>query len=171
MVHVIATIQLSVGVRSRFLEEFARIVPLVLAEDGCNEYGPTVDVPTNLPAQPPLREDVVVVVEKWRDLPALEAHLAADASVAVPTVGDMGELPESLPSLFVPNVPFNLETLQIIFPFALAMAFVGLLEFLMTAKLLDDITDTRSHKTREAGGGRAWRTSSPDSPAAWAAAR
>jgi quinol monooxygenase YgiN len=77
MVHVIATIQLSVGVRNRFLEEFARIVPLVHAEDGCLEYGPTVDVPTGFPAQPPLRDDVVVVVEKWRDLPALEAHLAA----------------------------------------------------------------------------------------------
>jgi quinol monooxygenase YgiN len=77
MVHVIATIQLSVGVRDRFLEEFGRIVPLVHAEDGCLEYGPTVDVPTGLPAQPPLREDVVVVVEKWRDLAALEAHLAA----------------------------------------------------------------------------------------------
>ncbi len=77
MVHVIATIQLSVGVRSRFLDEFARIVPLVHAEDGCLEYGPTVDVPTGLPAQPPLRDDVVVVMEKWRDLPALEAHLAA----------------------------------------------------------------------------------------------
>jgi SulP family sulfate permease len=74
------------------------------------------------------------------------------AAVAVPTVGDKGELPDSLPSLFVPNVPFTLETLQVIFPFALAMAFVGLLESLMTAKLVDDITDTRSHKTREAWG-------------------
>jgi SulP family sulfate permease len=74
------------------------------------------------------------------------------ASVAVPTVGDKGELPESLPSLFIPNVPFSLETLRIIFPFALAMAFVGLLESLMTAKLVDDVTDTRSHKTREAWG-------------------
>ncbi|MCB5293279.1 SulP family inorganic anion transporter [Arthrobacter sp. SO3] len=74
------------------------------------------------------------------------------ASVAVPTVGDKGALPESLPSLFVPNIPFTLETLQVIFPFALAMAFVGLLESLMTAKLVDDITDTRSHKTREAWG-------------------
>ena len=74
------------------------------------------------------------------------------AAVAVPTVGDKGELPDSLPSLFVPNVPFSLETLEIIFPFALAMAFVGLLESLMTAKLVDDITDTRSPKTREAWG-------------------
>ena len=74
------------------------------------------------------------------------------AAVAVPTVGDKGELPDSLPTLFVPNLPFSLETAQIIFPFALAMAFVGLLESLMTAKLVDDVTDTRSHKTREAWG-------------------
>src|SRR6476660_1093223 len=74
------------------------------------------------------------------------------AAVAVPTVGDKGALPDSLPTLFVPHVPFTLETLQIIFPFSLAMAFVGLLESLMTAKLVDDITDTRSPKTREAWG-------------------
>ncbi len=78
--------------------------------------------------------------------------ITVTAAVAVPTVGDKGELPESLPTLFIPNVPFTLETLQIIFPFALAMAFVGLLESLMTAKLVDDVTDTRSHKTREAWG-------------------
>jgi SulP family sulfate permease len=52
----------------------------------------------------------------------------------------------------VPNVPFTLETLQVIFPFALATACVGLLESLMTAKLVDDVTDTRSSKTREAWG-------------------
>lgn len=74
------------------------------------------------------------------------------ASIAVPTVGDKGALPDSLPSLFIPDVPFTLETLQVIFPFALAMAFVGLLESLMTAKLVDDVTDTRSDKTREAWG-------------------
>nr|WP_223878538.1 SulP family inorganic anion transporter [Microbacterium radiodurans] len=70
----------------------------------------------------------------------------------VPTVGDQGELPDSLPSLFIPDVPFTLETLQIIAPYALAMALVGLLESLMTAKLVDDITDTHSSKTREALG-------------------
>ena len=74
------------------------------------------------------------------------------ASVAVPTVGDKGELPDSLPSLMLPNVPFSWETLQVIFPYALAVAFVGLLESLMTAKLVDDVTDTRSNKTREAWG-------------------
>lgn len=74
------------------------------------------------------------------------------ASVAVPTVGDKGDLPDSLPSLFIPNVPFTVETLQIIFPFALALAIVGLLESLMTAKLVDDVTDTRSSKSRESWG-------------------
>src|SRR5688572_21873160 len=78
--------------------------------------------------------------------------LTVFAAIAVPTVGDKGDLPESLPSLFIPNIPFTLETLQVLFPFALAMAFVGLLESLMTAKLVDDVTDTRSHKSREAWG-------------------
>ncbi len=73
-------------------------------------------------------------------------------SVTVPTVGDEGKLPDSLPSLFWPDVPWNLDTLRIIAPYALAMALVGLLESLMTAKLVDDVTDTHSHKTREAWG-------------------
>ena len=73
-------------------------------------------------------------------------------AIAVPTVGDQGELPRSLPELFIPNVPLNWETFTIIAPYALAMALVGLLESLMTAKLVDDITDTRSQKTREAWG-------------------
>ncbi|WP_269938063.1 SulP family inorganic anion transporter [Arthrobacter sp. HY1533] len=78
--------------------------------------------------------------------------VAVLANIAVPTVGDKGALPDSLPTAMVPNVPLTFETLQVIFPFALAMAFVGLLESLMTAKLVDDITDTRSSKTREAWG-------------------
>jgi len=71
------------------------------------------------------------------------------AAIAVPTVGDQGELPDSLPSLFFPSVPFTLETFTIIAPYAVAMALVGILESLMTAKLVDDITDTHSRKTRE----------------------
>ncbi|MCJ8503680.1 SulP family inorganic anion transporter [Kocuria flava] len=67
----------------------------------------------------------------------------------VPTVGDKGELPESLPVLLLPDVPLTLETFRIIAPFSLTMALVGLMESLMTAKLVDDITDTRSDKTRE----------------------
>ncbi len=72
----------------------------------------------------------------------------------IPNVGDEGELPESLPALFFPDVPWTMETLSIIAPYALAMALVGLLESLMTAKLVDDITDTHSNKTREGWGGQ-----------------
>ncbi len=79
---------------------------------------------------------IVVVVSGWK----------------LPNVSDQGELPESLPSLFIPNVPLNLETLQIIAPYAFAMAIVGIMESLMTAKLVDDITDTHSNKTRESWG-------------------
>ena len=72
--------------------------------------------------------------------------------ISVPDVGDQGELPRSLPELLIPNVPLTWETLQIITPYAFAVALVGLLESLMTAKLVDDITDTHSRKTREAWG-------------------
>jgi len=74
------------------------------------------------------------------------------AAIHVPTVGDEGELPHGLPGLVLPDVPLNLETLRIVAPYAVGMALVGLLESLMTAKLVDDITDTRSDKTREAWG-------------------
>ncbi|WP_396653818.1 SulP family inorganic anion transporter [Microbacterium sp. ARD31] len=73
-------------------------------------------------------------------------------AINVPNVGDQGELPQSLPELFFPAVPFTLETLGIIAPYALGVSVVGLLESLMTAKLVDDITDTHSRKTREAFG-------------------
>jgi SulP family sulfate permease len=71
---------------------------------------------------------------------------------SVPNVRDQGELPGSLPTLLLPDVPLTLETLQIIAPYALAMALVGLMESLMTAKLVDDITETHSDKTREGWG-------------------
>ncbi|MEU2020893.1 SulP family inorganic anion transporter [Streptomyces sp. NPDC016469] len=74
------------------------------------------------------------------------------AGIAVPSVGDKGELPSSLPVPGLPDVPFTLETLTTIAPYALAMALVGLMESLMTAQLVDDITDTRSDKTRESVG-------------------
>jgi SulP family sulfate permease len=74
------------------------------------------------------------------------------AALNLPDVGDEGELPDSLPRLLLPDVPFSWETLQIIAPYALALAVVGLLESLMTAKFVDDITDSHSHKTREAWG-------------------
>ncbi|MGX1122303.1 SulP family sulfate permease [Streptomyces ambofaciens] len=74
------------------------------------------------------------------------------AGIAVPTVGDKGELPSSLPVPGLPDVPFTLDTLTTIAPYSLAMALVGLMESLMTAKLVDDITDTHSSKTRESIG-------------------
>jgi SulP family sulfate permease len=78
--------------------------------------------------------------------------LTVAAGLDLPDVGDEGELPDSLPFLVLPDVPFTAETLAIIAPYALGVAFVGLLESLMTAKLVDDITDTRSDKTRESWG-------------------
>ncbi|QZY52820.1 SulP family inorganic anion transporter [Leucobacter tenebrionis] len=70
-------------------------------------------------------------------------------AINVPTVGDQGELPRSLPELVIPNVPLEWSTLAAIAPYAFAMALVGLMESLMTAKLVDEITDTHSNKTRE----------------------
>jgi len=68
------------------------------------------------------------------------------------TVGDMGRLPDSLPSFLIPNVPFDLETLRIILPYSVTLMVVGLLESLMTATIVDDMTDTRSDKNRECVG-------------------
>ncbi|ELV07417.1 Putative sulfate transporter ybaR [Wohlfahrtiimonas chitiniclastica SH04] len=68
------------------------------------------------------------------------------------TVGDMGELPDTLPIFFLPDIPWNLETLRIIFPYALAMMIVGLLESMMTAAIVDELTDTTSDKNRECKG-------------------
>nr|WP_245605948.1 SulP family inorganic anion transporter [Promicromonospora kroppenstedtii] len=102
---------------------------------------------------------IIVLLPRWTK--AVPAPLVAIvlltvavvvAGIKVPTVGDEGALPESLPSLLFPDVPLNLETLRIIAPYALAMALVGILESLLTAKLVDDVTDTHSNKTREAWG-------------------
>jgi len=73
-------------------------------------------------------------------------------NLGLPTVGDMGELPNALPFVSLPDVPFAFETLQIILPFAITLALVGLLESLLTAQLLDDMTDTDSDKNVESRG-------------------
>ncbi len=78
--------------------------------------------------------------------------VAIYGNLNVNTVGDMGNLPSALPSFFIPNVPFTFETLRIIFPFSLTMAAVGLLESMMTAQIVDDLTDTASDKRRECKG-------------------
>lgn len=70
----------------------------------------------------------------------------------VETVGDLGEIKRSLPQFFIPDVPFNLETLKIIFPYALSMAIVGLVESLLTARIVDQATDTYSSKNQESRG-------------------
>jgi quinol monooxygenase YgiN len=77
MIHVLATIKLAEGGREEFLKAFRELVPLVQAEEGCIEYGPAIDVETTLPAQQPLGENAVMVIEKWRDADALADHLAA----------------------------------------------------------------------------------------------
>lgn len=68
------------------------------------------------------------------------------------TVGDMGELPDSLPVFLLPDIPLTWETLAIIFPYSLTLMVVGLLESLMTATIVDDLTDTKSNKDRECVG-------------------
>ena len=68
------------------------------------------------------------------------------------TVGDMGELPSTLPVFLLPDIPLNLDTLLIILPYSLTLAAVGLLESLMTATIVDELTDTSSNKNRECAG-------------------
>lgn len=78
--------------------------------------------------------------------------VAIYSDVNVRTVGDLGAITQSLPAFFIPNIPFTFETLAIIFPFSIALAIVGLLESLLTASIVDDMTGTGSNKNREARG-------------------
>ena len=67
----------------------------------------------------------------------------------VRTVGDMGELPDTLPVFLIPDIPLTFETLMIILPYSVAVAIVGLLESLMTQNIVDDLTDTKSNRNQE----------------------
>ncbi len=78
--------------------------------------------------------------------------IAIFTNSGVRTVGDMGSLTQALPSFFIPSVPFNMETLLIIFPYSIALAIVGILESLLTATIVDDMTDTGSDKNQESRG-------------------
>lgn len=78
--------------------------------------------------------------------------VAMTLGLDIRTVGDMGELPDSLPVFLLPDVPLNWETLSIILPYSLTLAMVGLLESMMTATIVDDLTDTTSNKNRECTG-------------------
>ncbi len=77
MIYVVATIELAEGKRDDFLKRVRSLVPEVRAEKGCLEYGPAIDTPTGIKAQLPLRENVVMMLEKWEDVKSLEAHLTA----------------------------------------------------------------------------------------------
>ncbi|MGY0411975.1 SulP family inorganic anion transporter [Staphylococcus sp. mip270_02] len=81
-------------------------------------------------------------------LTALYMYTGSD----IRTVGDLGSIKQTLPHFLMPNVPYNLETLQIVFPYSLSMAIVGLVESLLTAKIVDDATDTYSSKNKESRG-------------------
>ncbi len=78
--------------------------------------------------------------------------IAITTGVGVKTVGDMGNLTSELPVFLIPEIPLNFETLKIIFPYSMALAMVGLLESLLTAQIVDDMTDTPSDKNKEARG-------------------
>ena len=112
------------------------VYPLVAATIAIIVFFPRIN--TVIPA--PLVAILVLTAITWA------------AAVDVPTVSDKGELPDSLPPFGLPDVPFTWHTLQIIAPYALGMALVGLMESLMTAKFVDDITDTHSDKNRESWG-------------------
>ena len=93
MINVLATIQLKPGTRDKFFEVFNANVPAVLAEDGCIEYYPTVDVDAKIDSQAK-DENAVVVIEKWESLEALHAHLEAPHMVQFRS--DAGEMIEGL---------------------------------------------------------------------------
>lgn len=102
---------------------------------------------------------IVYVVPRYvKAIPApliaivLLTAVAIMMNLEMKTIGDLGSITQSLPSFFIPDVPFNFETLAIIFPYALALALVGLMESLMTAQIVDDMTDTKSNKNQEARG-------------------
>lgn len=78
--------------------------------------------------------------------------LALFADIEMRTVGDLGTITQSLPSFLIPNVPFSFETFMIIFPHSIALAIVGLLETLLTATIVDDMTGTESNKNKESRG-------------------
>ncbi|WP_018932293.1 SulP family inorganic anion transporter [Gracilibacillus lacisalsi] len=78
--------------------------------------------------------------------------IAVFAGLGIRTVGDLGNISSQLPIFMIPNIPLSFETLAIIFPYSLALAIVGLLESLLTANIVDDMTDTESNKNKESRG-------------------
>ena len=101
---------------------------------------------------------VYVVPRFFKKIPAPLIALVVLTSIYlifgsnVGTVGDLGDIDRSLPSFFLPDVPFTMETLMIILPYSVSMALVGLVESLLTARIVDNATDTYSSKNRESRG-------------------
>ena len=101
---------------------------------------------------------VYVVPRFFKKIPAPLIALVVLTSIYlifgsnVGTVGDLGDVDRSLPSFFLPDVPFTMETLMIILPYSVSMALVGLVESLLTARIVDNATDTYSSKNRESHG-------------------
>lgn len=134
---------------------FLAQVPHILLSDGDREPG---QLPLNLAF---IAIGLALIYGLPRITKAIPSPLVAIVVLAgaamtldlnLPTVGDMGELPSALPILSLPDVPFTFDTLRILLPFAITLAFVGLLESLLTAQLLDDMTDTSSDKNLESRG-------------------
>ncbi|WAL41222.1 SulP family inorganic anion transporter [Brevibacterium sp. BRM-1] len=118
-----------------------------------------IDVPW--PVYPLVAAGLVIIAVAGRLTKAFPAPLASILLVTlavvslgldVPTVGDQGRLPDAFPVPVIPHIPVTLGALATIAPYALALALVGLMESLLTARLVDDLTDTRSNQTREAWG-------------------
>ena len=78
MIHVIAEIEINEGRRDVFLKEFNKVAPVVLNENGCIEYGATIDAQTEIDRQAPLRNETVTIIEKWTGINALQAHLDSE---------------------------------------------------------------------------------------------
>ncbi len=77
MIHVIATIQVNPGCREEFLREFRRVIEPTRAEAGCIEYQPVIETESGIPMQAEPRPNIVIILEKWADVAALESHLAS----------------------------------------------------------------------------------------------
>src|SRR5699024_686082 len=82
----------------------------------------------------------------------LLTSIAIYTNIDLRTVGDLGAITRSLPDFLIPNIPFSIETLLIILPYSFALAIVGLLESLLTASIVDDMTGTESNKNKESRG-------------------
>jgi quinol monooxygenase YgiN len=103
MITVIAAIETKSGNCGALLAAFKELVPQVLAEKGCIEYAPMIDLETSLPGQPPPRENVVTMIEKWESIEALQAHLMSPHMLAFRKATESLRLDLKL-QLFVPGL-------------------------------------------------------------------